>query len=393
MSKRITRNKHNVDILIVLAVFFVFIISLIFILNNAFDGNSYNYSKFFDNTNINLKNNLKSVLERQKDIDKQIKDNAANGGYTLDNPLIIENPYEISPLTALIIFNTDNDTSVKLDINATYNTIMEKSKTHIIPIYGLLSDATNYITLTLDDGTSKNIEIKTKPYNDNIYGLSIKDLIQNNDSYFVLGNINDSTSYLRGFDHNNYLNFYLNLGYLDGITFYREKFVVSYNSQNSQNSLLQDLRLEMDYFGRIYTISTDLSDINYNINLTNNDNVDYIGNGYSFYADLTSNYNPIDEVDNISYTPKTKLNINDYIESLKTAYIFNGNYKLSTNGEYITFDFGSNFPADMLILTTDGELYSYDIANTNIIKTDITGTKAIFLKYADDYYTIMTNIE
>ena len=28
-----------------------------------------------------------------------------------------------------------------------------------------------------------------------------------------------------------------------------------------------------------------------------------------------------------------------------------------------------------------------------IIKTDITGTKAIFLKYADDYYTIMTNIE
>ena len=149
----------------------------------------------------------------------------------------------------------------------------------------------------------------------------------------------------------------------------------------------------MDYFGRIYTISTDLSDINYNINLTNNDNVDYIGNGYSFYADLTSNYNPIDEVDNISYTPKTKLNINDYIESLKTAYIFNGNYKLSTNGEYITFDFGSNFPADMLILTTDGELYSYDIANTNIIKTDITGTKAIFLKYADDYYTIMTNIE
>lgn len=393
MSKKKIGSKRKVDILIIIAVFFVFIISLVFILNNAFDGNSYDYSKFFDNTNLNLKNNLKTTLERQKNIDKQIKDNALNGGYTFDNPLIIENPYEISPLTALIIFNTNNDTNVNVDINATYKTVMEKSNTHIIPIYGLLSDSTNYITLTLDDGTSKNIEIKTKPYNDNVYGLSISKLIQNNESYFVLGNINDSTSYLRGFDHNNYLNFYLNLDYLDGITFYREKFAVSYNSQNSQNSLLQDLRLEMDYFGRIYSVGTDLSDINYNINLTNGDNVDYIGNGYSFYADLTSNYNPVDEVDNVSYTPKTKLNITDYIDSLKTAYIFRGYYKISTNGEYITYDFGNNFPADMLLLTTDGELYSYDISNTNIIKTDVTGTKAIFLKYADDYYTIMTNIE
>lgn len=37
--------------------------------------------------------------------------------YTLENPYVLENPYYISPLTALIIFQTDSEETVTIEIN------------------------------------------------------------------------------------------------------------------------------------------------------------------------------------------------------------------------------------------------------------------------------------
>ena len=47
------------------------------------------------------------------------------------------NPFKISPLTALIIFNTDVDTSISVNVNNEYYFETEVSTNHLIPIYGL----------------------------------------------------------------------------------------------------------------------------------------------------------------------------------------------------------------------------------------------------------------
>ena len=56
-------------------------------------------------------------------------------GYTLDNPNVIVNPYGNSPLTALIIFETPEETEVSVTIpgkdkNTTYTHTFEESKEH-----------------------------------------------------------------------------------------------------------------------------------------------------------------------------------------------------------------------------------------------------------------------
>ena len=72
--------------------------------------------------------------------------------YTLDNPNIIINPYEISPLTALIIFETPNEEEVEITIkgkdkDSTYTNKFNKTKEHYIPVLGLYTDYNNEVII------------------------------------------------------------------------------------------------------------------------------------------------------------------------------------------------------------------------------------------------------
>ena len=87
-------------------------------------------------------------------------------GYTLDNPNVIVNPYGNSPLTALIMFETSEETEVSVTIpgkdkNTTYSHTFEKTKQHYLPIYGLYAGTVNKITVKSGEKT-KTIEIKTE---------------------------------------------------------------------------------------------------------------------------------------------------------------------------------------------------------------------------------------
>ena len=87
-------------------------------------------------------------------------------GYTLDNPNIIVNPYGNSPLTALVMFETEEEvapevTIVGKDDLSTYEHTFEKSKIHYLPIYGLYADYTNEVIIKCGD-VRKTVEIKTE---------------------------------------------------------------------------------------------------------------------------------------------------------------------------------------------------------------------------------------
>jgi len=86
-------------------------------------------------------------------------------GYSIDNPNVIVNPYGNSPLTAIIMFETDNYSEVSITIkskngNSDINYTFDNDKYHLIPIYGLYADYDNTVIIR-SEGIEKIVNIKT----------------------------------------------------------------------------------------------------------------------------------------------------------------------------------------------------------------------------------------
>ncbi|NLC54470.1 MAG: aryl-sulfate sulfotransferase [Erysipelothrix sp.] len=93
-----------------------------------------------------------SLIEVQNRIDQEID----SSGYTIENPLIIINPYKISPLTALIVFETKTETAPKViirgkdggkDISHTF----DFDTKHYLPIYGLYANYNNTVIVGFEN--------------------------------------------------------------------------------------------------------------------------------------------------------------------------------------------------------------------------------------------------
>lgn len=122
------------DKILYIVISIVIIICLIF---------SYRYD-------LNVDTFEEDLISYQKEIDKQIE-KYSKDNYTIENPKIIVNPYRVSPLTALIIFNTDNPVRVHVYVNDELISNMNLSLNHIIPIYYLKENFENKIKLVVDD--------------------------------------------------------------------------------------------------------------------------------------------------------------------------------------------------------------------------------------------------
>ena len=102
-----------------------------------------------------------SMRTEQEELEKEF----TSKGYTLDNPNIIVDPYHNSPLTALVIFETEEEVAPKVTIPGedeltTYTKTFEKNKVHYLPILGLYPDKVNKITIEYGD-VKKTLKIKT----------------------------------------------------------------------------------------------------------------------------------------------------------------------------------------------------------------------------------------
>ena len=126
--------------------------------------------------------------------------------YTIDNPNIIINPYNNSPLTALIIFETKTEEEVYLTIagkddNSTYKNKFKKSKIHYIPVLGLYASFDNKITIKCGDIT-KDYNIKTDKIPNDLE--IIKKNNTTNDLYFI-----SNDKYIYAIDNNNEVRWYM----------------------------------------------------------------------------------------------------------------------------------------------------------------------------------------
>ena len=180
----------------IMLVFFTFIISILI----------YNYIESFKPIKEE-----KDILITQKELEDKYLENT---NYTLDNPNVILNPYGNSPLTALIIFQTKDLTTVNItikgkdeasDITHTYT----PAKVHILPIYGLYPDYENKIIIKASN-KSKEISIKTDKLPDDFMKITDIDMEESDKFYFIAP---ENTGYTAAYDYNGEVRWYLTGNY------------------------------------------------------------------------------------------------------------------------------------------------------------------------------------
>ena len=114
--------------------------------------------------------NTKELAVTESLITKQAKyeEELITKGYTIDNPNVVLDPYHNSPLTALVMFETEEEVEPTITVHgedelSTFSHTFESSKIHYLPVYGLYPDTENTVTITYtEDGEEKEKELKIK---------------------------------------------------------------------------------------------------------------------------------------------------------------------------------------------------------------------------------------
>ena len=231
--------KRNYKIATILSVAFI-MVSTLFILNQKA-------------TNHNELTEKVSMVDSEYEIEKKFKVN----GYTLDNPNIILNPYGNSPLTALVLFETEKELDVKVTITGkdkltTYTHTFSKTKEHYLPIYGLYADSNNKIIIECGNN-KKEIYIQTEKLPENmILPTSIKANKSKltNDLYFYTPS---SSGYTVAYDVNGDIRWYLTNYALWKIDRLQNGHLLVSTERLINNPYYMTGLYEIDLLGKIYT--------------------------------------------------------------------------------------------------------------------------------------------
>lgn len=198
------------------------------------------------------------VLEK-KDIlvyQSELENKFTSYGYTIDEPNVILNPYEISPLTALVMFETSDYVSPTVTVvgkseKTTYIHTFKESKTHYLEILGLYPDYNNEVIISYGDVTKK-IYIQTgKLPNDFVTPSSIyKDEDKlNNELYFYTPS---SRGYTCAYDINGDVRWYLTENFIWEINRLRNGNLLLSTDKLINNPYYMTGLYEMDMLGKIY---------------------------------------------------------------------------------------------------------------------------------------------
>ena len=349
-------------------------------------------NKYFSNDNIVLENELSEILDKQMDCDSNIEKLIAHiKDYSMDDPYILKDPYKINPLSALMFFYTDEELELDVYINDGYMSTIKASKNHIIPIYGLENNRDNIIRLDFENGVTRSFAIKTELYNDYTEEYDLKNSMNGSQFVFLVGDRNNVESKLRGFNQNGKLAFYFNLDYVSGALLHTNSVYVGYNSKYTKNNDIPELKIEMDYLGKILSISTDVSDLvtKSNVDLAN---IDYITINQNVYQDMIDNYKIASIVDNNPTTETGVTTVDELALMLENATEFTNPYVLSINGRYLTYDFKGNNDVVLLLINKKGNVYIYKVDETRIVKLPDNSEFSVYTKLGNKYYTLNTTL-
>lgn len=382
------KEYNKVSTSMIFIVFLIFAISMIF-LTVLLSNRLINTDNYFKNYNTYLDNNLSEQLRKQERVDEQLKDIAKNGNYSLNNPYVMVNPYGISPLTAIIIFNTMNKESVSLYINDVKVAEDKESIMHIIPVIGLYNNSNNVITLESSSGEKSTTNISTESLNDFVNDFDLEEIKDRNKySVILMGNVNSNKSIIRGFDGNNNLNYYLDFDYLSGYLVKDDHLLVEYNTRMFRNTNIKNIVLEMDYLGKIHSIKTDNSEINHNINFSLEES-EYIAQSVNYYNGIVS-YNINKCMDNYDYSIFKNINTETIVSELDKAEIYKEDFDIALMGEYVSVDFKDKDVTLLMVNKYNNLVYSYEVEGNALLKVNAQDDISLFVVVDNKYYSLLT---
>lgn len=223
----------------------------------------------------NNKYTFTSTITAQEDkalqsyaMDQQIQQELENKEHSFDDPFIILNPFGNSPLTAVVLFQTNEKCAVRITVEGNTDATdvtgsVEAATLHRVPVIGLYPDKKNKVTLELLDQNGRYIEEKTITIQTDSLPSSMENIVKVEKSmkpsaYGLIEVSGFGTPYPFAFDTEGYVRWYLSDTYASYGYFplSNQHFIImdsdvmipTYEKPHAQQLY------EMDYLGRIYQI-------------------------------------------------------------------------------------------------------------------------------------------
>ena len=314
----------------------------------------------------------------QKKVNDELERAKKNKSYSIENAYVKLNPYEISPLSAIIIFYTQSEEEVEVFINDEYFTKMDKSKEHAIPIYGLYEDYDNVITLKIN-GKSYDKHIKTDASNIK-YPLNIsKNEVLNNENDLIF-TVSSYETYFTGWDRNGKLRFYLTVdNRMDVEWLPNGHFLIGTSEGQVRENFLS--LVEMDYLGKIYNYYNLEHGYGFEMQILKNGNYMLAGGDKAIYFDHQYIYemNPsdgsvINELDIYDVIKKIDPEfLDEYLgqKAIRNGFFYNEDTdELVVSFREINTIFCFNFKEKTLeyVFTGTSKLFSSSVWNQYLVK-------------------------
>ncbi len=314
----------------------------------------------------------------QKKVNDELERAKKNKSYSIENAYVKLNPYEISPLSAIIIFYTQSEEEVEVFINDEFFTKMEKSNEHAIPIYGLYEDYDNVITLKIN-GKSYDKHIKTDASNIK-YPLNIsKNEVLNNENNLIF-TVSSYETYFTGWDRNGKLRFYLTVdNRMDVEWLPNGHFLIGTSEGQVRENFLS--LVEMDYLGKIYNYYNLEHGYGFEMQILKNGNYMLAGGDKAIYFDHQYIYemNPsdgsvINELDIYDVIKKIDPEfLDEYLgqKAIRNGFFYNEDTdELVVSFREINTIFCFNFKEKTLkyVFTGTSKLFSSSVWNQYLVK-------------------------
>jgi len=186
-------------------------------------------------------NKIKELIEEQDRVNNELIELSKNKEITIDNAKIIKNPYALTPLSYVIVFNTKKNEEVSLYINGKFVNTFDKSRKHIIPLYGLINNSNNEVKIKYSD-TEKVFNIKTEDV-----GITNLDIIKENNEIEYLSITSNNTFSSSVFDNNGNVVWNVNSNDFVDTKYLENGNILTIYTEEDYSYLL-----EIDYLGKIY---------------------------------------------------------------------------------------------------------------------------------------------
>lgn len=201
--------------------------------------------------------------ETQSEKEKKYQNLLKSGEYTEDNIYVQLDPYDASPLSALLLFQTEDAMTVDISVagkdeaTTIKNSFDDYETDHSIPVLGLYPDTENEVTVTLTDESGNSMEkkvtIKTGTLAKSIANIEVKEAdttkmeLGDSELTFVV----PSTKRAYAFDANGDVRWY-STRYNSHIFKELTNGNLLYLTKKSNDADTYNVLLETDYLGKIY---------------------------------------------------------------------------------------------------------------------------------------------